>query len=287
MAIVYLNGRFLPVEQACVSVMDRGFLFGDGVYEVIPAYGGRLFHVQAHLQRLDQSLSGIRLANPLSHARWQEILEEVVRCNGGGDLGVYLQVTRGPAPKRDHAFPAHPVPTVFVLGSPIAPLAPALAQSGVSAVTVPDMRWQNCHLKAITLLPNVLLRQLAIDQGAAEAILIRDGQVTEGAASNVFLVSDANLMTPPKGPFLLPGVTRDVILTLAVRNGIEAHETPITEAQLRNAQEIWVTSSTREILPVTELDGQAVGNGHPGPLWQRMMAIYQAYKEAFRAGRVD
>ena len=281
MGIVYLNGEYLPVERAQVSVMDRGFVFGDGVYEVIPVYGGRLFRLEQHLQRLARSLTGIRLANPLSDDGWRQCLQEVVARNGGGDQSVYVQITRGIAP-RDHAFPKETTPTVYAASSPLKPLAADVAEQGVGAITLQDIRWQRCDIKAITLLPNILLRQQAIDQGAVEAILVRDGQVNEGAASNLFMVKGGVLVTPPKGPFLLPGITRDLILELAAANGIAHREAKISPQDLTAAEEVWLTSSTREILPVTRLDQRPVADGKPGPLWRRMMGLYQDYKQGVR-----
>lgn len=275
---VYLNGRFLPLSQAHISVMDRGFLFGDGVYEVIPAYGGRPFRVEEHLQRLDSSLMKIRLAPPLSHAQWREILETLL--NGAGDQSIYLQVTRGVAAKRDHAFPADCRPTVFAMSTPIPPFSGA--QTGVRAVTLDDNRWTRCDIKATTLLANILLRQEAVDRGAVEAILVRDGHVTEGAASNVFVVADGTLSTPPKNHEILPGITRDLILELAEANDLPARECILSVEALRSAKEVWLTSSTREILPVTELNGKPVGEGCPGPLWRQMHGLLQAYKESLR-----
>ena len=281
MSIVYLNGEFLPMERAQVSVMDRGFIFGDGVYEVIPVYGGRLFRLEQHLQRLARSLKEIRLFNPLSGDQWRRCLQEVVQRNGAGDQSVYVQITRGVAP-RDHAFPEEVIPTVYVVSSPLKPLAAEWAEHGVAAVTLPDIRWQRCDIKAITLLPNILLRQQAIDQGAVEAILVRDGQVNEAAASNLFIVKAGELITPPKGPFLLPGITRDLVLELAAAHGIAHREAQITPQDLAVAEEVWLTSSTREILPVTRLDQRQVGNGKPGALWRKMMGLYQDYKQIVR-----
>lgn len=284
--IVYLNGRFLPQDQAFVPVMDRGFVFGDGVYEVIPVYGGRPFRLHQHLQRLQHSLDGIRLANPMADERWCEILHRVVAENGGGEQSVYLQVTRGHAP-RDHAFPAQTAPTVFISSSPLKPVAPQLLKDGVAAITLEDIRWKYCHIKAIALLPNILLRQQAIDAGAQEAILIRDGVVTEGAASNVFMVRDGVIKTPPKGPFLLPGITRDLVLELAQTHGLAQQECEFGPAELASADEIWLSSSTKELLPVTRLDAAAVGTGRPGPVWQRMHELYQDYKRALIAGTAE
>ncbi|MGX2041995.1 D-amino acid aminotransferase [Methylocaldum sp. MU1018] len=274
--LVYLNGDYLPLNEAKVSVLDRGFLFGDGVYEVVPVYGGRPFRLDEHLRRLDSSLRGIRMTNPLSDDRWAEIFDRLI--TGEHDQYIYLQVTRGAAPKRDHAIPADVRPTVFVMCSAITPIP----VDGVRAVTLDDIRWQWCHIKAITLLANVLLRQEAVDRGAAEAILVRDGWITEGAASNVFAVIDGVLTTPPKGSDLLPGITRDLVLELARENGVPAVERRIQLDDLKRAPEIWLTSSTREILPVIELDGVAVGRGEPGPLWPQMQAVYQAYKHRLR-----
>ncbi|MEO6696941.1 MAG: D-amino acid aminotransferase [Gammaproteobacteria bacterium] len=281
---VYLNGEFLPLDQAKVSVLDRGFIFGDGVYEVIPVYGGQLFRLNQHLQRLDQSLGGIRLANPLAYDQWASILEELVERNAteqSGDQSVYLQVTRGVA-KRDHAFPKGVTPTVFAMSNPLAPLPASLAAEGIAAITLDDIRWRYCNIKAITLLPNILLRQQALDADAAEAILISNGEVTEGAASNLFIIKDNILITPPKGPRLLPGITRDLILELAELHGIACHESVILENELRVEDEVWLTSSTKEILPVTRLDGKAVSGGKPGPVWTRVIALYQDYKRALR-----
>jgi len=282
MSIIYLNGKYQPDQDACVSVMDRGFIFGDGVYEVIPAYGGHLFRLAEHLQRLQNSLDAIRLPNPHTTPQWQTILETLIDKNNGGDLSVYLQVTRGPA-KRDHALPANIQPTVFAMANPLTPPTKESLKDGIKAITTQDYRWLNCHIKAISLLPNVLLRQLAIDAGATESILIRHNEATEGAASNLFIVENGVIVTPPKGPFLLPGITRDLILELANDNHISTEETTITEQRLRDADEIWMTSSTKEILPVTYLDGIAVGNGKPGPVWSRMVDLFQAFKNSLRS----
>jgi D-alanine transaminase len=284
--LVYLNGDFLPPDQAKVSVFDRGFVFADGVYEVIPAYGGRPFRLPQHLARLDNSLAGIRLSNPLAARDWQAVFTRLVEAGGGGDQSVYLQVTRGPA-ERDHAFPKQVTPTVFAYSQPLKYPEPAQLAAGVAAITVPDIRWQRCDIKAIALLPNVLMRQQAIEQGAAEAILIRDGLMTEGSASNIFLVLKGILVTPPKGPFILPGVTRDLTLELARAHGLACEERAVTEAELRGAEELMLSSSTKELLPITRLDGKPMGSGKPGPLHARLHALYQDYIRDFRAGKVE
>ncbi len=276
--IVYLNGEFLPLSQAKVSVLDRGFLFGDGVYEVIPVYGGSPLRLAEHLQRLENSLSGIRMVPPLDRQQWVLIFNRLI--HGVDDQSIYLQVTRGVGTKRDHAFPLGIAPTVFAMCTPIAPI-PA---SGVKAITVPDIRWQWCHVKAITLLANVLQRQQAVDEGCAEAILLRDGYAMEGAASNLFAVVDGVLLTPPKGNDILPGITRDLVVELAQANTMKFEERGISVDELRRAEEVWLTSSTREVLPVVELDGRKVCDGVVGPVWARMNGLYQALKEELRKG---
>jgi len=280
----YLNGALLPLDEAQVSVMDRGFLFGDGVYEVIPVYGGRLFRLSHHLQRLQNSLDAVRIGNPMSESEWGDMLAELVARNTGSDQAVYLQVTRGAAPKRDHAFPADIRPTVFAMSTPAAAPRDIETEQGIKAVTLPDIRWQHCNIKAITLLPNVLLRQQAIEADTAEAILIKAGYAIEGAASNIFIVSNGLLITPPNGPALLPGITRDLIIELAAGNAIPYREAEILAADLFDADEIWLTSSTREISPVIQLDDTTISGGKPGPLWRRMIELYQDYKTAVRKG---
>lgn len=284
--VVYLNGEYLPISQAQISVLDRGFLFGDGVYEVIPAYGRQLLRLDEHLRRLQNSLDGIRLANPLPDQQWREILQHLLNDNKSEDQYVYLHISRGVAEKRDHLFPERVIPTVFVMVSPMLPVSREQLAEGIAAVTLDDIRWHACHIKATALLANTLLRQQAEDEGAAEAILIRDGYATEGAASNLFLVKDGVLKTPPVSPLLLPGITRDLVLELAQNNGIRTDECDVSEQDLITADEIWLTSSTKEIRPVVQLNGQPVGNGHFGPIWDKMITIYQAYKAHLRQGEV-
>ena len=284
---VFLNGELVAREDAKISVMDRGFLFGDGVYEVIPVYNGKLFRLAEHLQRLQNSLDGIQLANPYSDDQWQRYLQDLVNNAGGGDLSLYLQVTRGAAEKRDHAFPTDVEPTIFAMTSAFAPPAGEILAQGLRAVTVEDIRWKWCHIKSIALLGNVLLKQQALDTGADEAILIRDGLATEGSASNLFAVIDGTLVTPPKGPKLLPGITRDLVVELSAQHQLPCVEREISQTELGNADEIWVTSSTREIVAVTELDDTPVGDGKPGPIWRQMFDWYQAYKEALRRGEAE
>ena len=287
MPTAYLNGEFLPLSETRISVMDRGFLFGDGVYEVIPVYGGRLFRLEHHLKRLQNSLDAIRISNPLAPAEWHLMLTKLVESNDAEDQAVYLQVTRGVAEKRDHAFPADVTPTLFAMSTPMAESVDIDAIPGVSAVTLEDIRWNLCNVKAITLLPNVLLRQQAIDGGGTEAILIKNGLAIEGAASNVFIVSNGLLITPANGPSLLPGITRDLVIELAANHAIPFREADITEQQLFDAEEIWLTSSTREISPVIQLNDRVISAGKPGPLWRHMMNLYQDHKMAIRKGEAS
>jgi D-alanine transaminase len=287
MTTAYLNGTFLPLEDASVPVMDRGFLFGDGVYEVIPVYAGRLFRLAHHLQRLRNSLQAVHIDNPLADSDWETMLTELVNRNATPDQAVYLQVTRGVAAQRDHAFPADTQPTLFAMSTPMTASADIDSIAGATAITLPDVRWKLCNIKAITLLPNVMSRQQAVDAGAVEAILIKDGYAIEGAASNVFIVKNDLLITPPNGPALLPGITRDLIIELAANHAIPFREADITEAELFAADEIWLSSSTREISPVTLLDDTVISAGKPGPLWKRMITLYQQYKAALRCGQAD
>ena len=273
---VYLNGNYIPLNEAKVSVLDRGFLFGDGVYEVIPSYSGHLFHFQDHLQRLENSLAGIKLANQHSREQWLEIL--IPLLDPQFDQYIYLQITRGVASKRDHAFPDNVPATVFAMCSNIVPFADL--NNGIKAISVDDSRWQFCNIKAITLLGNILHRQEAIENGSAEALLVKEGYVVEGAASNIFAVIDGILTTPAKSNSILPGITRDVILDIARKNDIPCREDNISFASIQAASEIWVTSSTREIIPVVELDSKLVGDGKPGSVWHIINHLFQAYKKS-------
>ncbi|MCX7627859.1 MAG: D-amino acid aminotransferase [Methylophilaceae bacterium] len=275
--IVYLNGHFLPLAQAHVSVLDRGFIFGDGVYEVIPAYSRRAFRLDEHLRRLQHSLDGIRLANPHTNAEWADLIRELIARNTGEDQYLYLHLTRGVA-LRDHAFPQGVAPTVFMMSTPLVPPPREWCETGVAAVSAIDNRWDRCDIKAIALLPNVLLRQLAVDHGAVETVLFRDGILTEGAASNIFAVENGVILAPPKDNHMLPGITYDLVLELAEAHGIPCEIGRYGEARIRAADELWLTSSTKEILPITRLDDRPVGSGRPGPVFRKMHALYQEYK---------
>ena len=274
---VFLNGKLLPAEQATVSVLDRGFIFGDGVYELVPVYSRVPFRLDEHLARLERSLGETRIRNPYSRAEWRSHIYQLIDAQGFDDQSVYFQVTRGVA-KRDHAFPKGVPPTVFLMSNPLVTPPQPQVDDGVCAITAADNRWLRCDIKAIALLPNVLLRQQAVDAGCVETVLIRDGSVTEGAASNIFVLRNGVLLAPPKNHLMLPGITYDVILELAAGDGIRHEVRAVAEQELRDATEIWLTSSTREVLAITQLDGQAVGGGRPGPLFKRMYALYQDYK---------
>lgn len=279
---VYLNGNFQPLNDAKVSVMDRGFLFGDSIYEVIPAYNGRLFRLPHHLERLSDGLHAIGMLNPMSEVEWSSVLERLIRQNPEQDQSVYIQVTRGPTEQRDHTLPESVNPTVFAMAAPMK--EPSNDNPGITAITLDDIRWRLCNIKATTLLANVLLKQQAKEANAVEAILIRDGDAIEGAASNLFIVSDGELITPPKSNFLLPGITRDLILELAAKNAIPFTERAIKEDELIDADEIWLTSSTKEIMPVITLDGTPVADAKPGAMYREMTTIYSEYKELVKQG---
>jgi len=279
---VYLNGKFTPLAEAQVSVLDRGFLFADGVYEVIPAYGGKLFRLPQHLNRLNNSLEAIRMAPVMSHQQWEKVLNKLLTAHQESDQSVYIQVTRGSGVNRDHKLPTDYQPTIFAMCQTIVTADLTTIAKGISAITLDDIRWDWCHIKSVALLGNILLKQQASDQQCAEAILLRDGYATEGSASNLFIIEDNKLITPPKSHNLLPGITRDLVLELAQQEGLECQEREISEQQLTHASEIWLTSSTREIMPVTELNRQPINNGKPGAIWQKISRHYSDFKNQLR-----
>ena len=275
--IVYLNGEFIPLSEAKIPVLDRGFIFGDGIYEVIPVYAKRLFRLDEHLDRLNNSLDAIRIPNPYPESEWKKILSQLVMKSETEDQSIYLQITRGVA-KRDHAFPEKITPTVFMMSNPLIVTSEAMFNKGIAVITLDDIRWQYCNIKAITLLPNILLRQTAIDEGAQEAVLVRDGEVTEGSASNIFIVIDSVIKTPPKSSRLLPGVTRDLIVELAKNNDMKCVEANFSRTELEAADEIWLTSSMKEVMPIVKLNDETVGDGKPGTVTRQMYQIFQTYK---------
>jgi D-alanine transaminase len=276
---VYLNGQFLPLEDAKVSVLDRGFIYGDGVYELVPVYGRRPYRLRQHLARLQRSLDGIRLANPHTDAEWEAIIAGLIGRMAFADQGVYLQVTRGAA-KRDHAFPAGVAPTVFMMSNPLALPSREQIERGVAVVTAVDERWLHCDLKTISLLGNVLARQLAVDAGATETVLFRNGYLTEASASNVLLVRDGVIVAPPKDNQILPGITYDVAFELAREGGLPIEVRPVPKDEALAADEMWLSSSTKEVLAVTSLDGRPFGGGKPGPVFRKVHALFQASKAA-------
>jgi D-alanine transaminase len=284
-SIVFLNGNFMPVEEARVPVLDRGFIFGDGVYELIPVYSRVPFRLDEHLARLERSLAAVRIRNPYSRAEWRDIILQLVAKQSVEDQGVYFQVTRGVA-KRDHAFPKDSVPTVFVMSNPLVTPPRELVERGAVALSAVDDRWHRCDIKSISLIGNCLLRQVSADAGAAETILFRDGKLTEASASNVFVVKGGVILSPPKSNLILPGITYDVIAEIAQAAGLALEYRDVGEAEVRGADEIWVTSSSKEVLAIVTLDGKPVADGKPGPVFRRVHALYQEFKQkVMRAGK--
>ena len=276
--LCYLNGQQIKLADARISPLDRGFLSGDGVYEVVPVYDGKPFRFAAHAERLTRSLAALRIKDPYSREHWRRIVDALVAANGGGDQYLYLQVSRGAEFGRNHAPLPDIEPTVFLYCSPWPQIAADTLAQGLSCITAQDTRWARCDIKSTALLANVLLRQLAVDAGAAETILLRDGRLMEGSASTVHVVLRGEIVTPPNSYRILPGTTRGALFDIAETLGIAQRTAEISEAELRAADEIWLSAATREVQPVTRLDGNPVGTGQPGPLWQRVYAAYQALK---------
>ena len=276
--LCYLNGAYLPLTEARISPLDRGFLFADAVYEVMPVYRGRPFRFAAHAERLGRSLAGIGMEDPHTRAEWRAILGTLIERNGGGDCYIYWQVTRGAQLGRTHA-PLPQIPrTVFAFCAPWPRPAEDLAERGISCVTASDTRWARCDIKSTALLANALLRQLSVDAAAGETILLRDGELTEASASAVHVVLGGEVLMPPNSRRILPGTTRGAVEEMAARAAIPCRVQPISEAQLRSADEVWISAATREVQPVTTLDGHPIGTGRPGPLWRRVYEELQRYK---------
>ncbi len=275
---VYLNGKFLPQEEATVSILDRGFMLGDGVYELIPVYRRIPFRLNEHLRRLQHSLDGIRLPNPMRDSEWRQVITQVINLHESDNQSVYLQVTRGAAP-RDHAFPKTVSPTVLVMSNPLNSPDPLQIENGICVVSSQDLRWGRCDLKTIGLLPNVLAKQKAVEAGCVECILFREGVLTEGAASNIFVVKDDVILAPVKDHRMLPGITYDLVIELARADNIPVVVRDIAESEARTADELWLTSSSREVQAIVELDGLPVGSGVPGPFYRRMYTLYQNFKQ--------
>ena len=282
--IAHFNGKLLPLDRISISPLDRGFIFGDGVYEVIPVYEGSALRAREHFERLQRSMDEIALRNPHTVDEWMRLTEELL-AHHPGNQSVYIQVTRGAPKKRDHAIPKDLEPTVFMMCYPLASPSRDAVENGVACVTSEDFRWQKCHIKSTSLLGNVLARQISVDAGATETILLRDGFVTEASASNVFVVKNGVVAAPPRDNLILMGITYDLVMRLAGEGEIRVEMRPVPEAELRSADEIWLSSSTKEVLAVTTLDGKPVANGRPGPIFRRMHELYQEHKAKVRGGR--
>ena len=275
--ICYLNGSYLPLSDARVSPLDRGFLFGDAVYEVIPVYRGRPFRLREHLDRLNRSLGAIRMSAPRSHPEWAAICLQLVEQSGARDSYIYIQVSRGAELGRNHAWPEGLMPTLFAYVTALDATPAALLDQGVAAVTTAEIRWARRDIKSTALLANILLKKLAADAGAYETIMIENGELTEGSSTTVHVISNGVIHTPPNDHRILPGTTRDVVTELAVRLTLSSDSSRVPEALLRSADEIWLAFATRGVLPVTLLDGEPVGSGKPGPLFKRMHAAFVDY----------
>ena len=287
--MIYLNGEWMPVEQARVPVLDRGFIFGDGIYEFIPVYGRKPFRAAPHFARLKRSLAEIGIPNPHADAEWNSLLQTIISKQAFEDQGVYFQVTRGVAP-RDHAFPKFPhvpKPTVFMMSNPLVTPSAAQFASGVACVTAVDNRWHRCDIKSTSLLGNVLMRQLAAEHDAVEAVMFRDGYLSEASASNVFVVKDGTVLAPLKDHLMLHGITLDAVIDLARGTGLPLQLRPITESEVWGADELWLSSSSKEVVAITTLDGKAVGAaahaGKPGPVYAKIRAAFDAAKAASSA----
>jgi D-alanine transaminase len=280
-SLCHLDGEFLRLCDAKVSVLDRGFIFGDGIYEVIPVYGRRLFRFEQHMARLERNLGKVRIANPHDRAAWLALVRRLVAAQAAEDQLVYIQVTRGVAP-RDHVMPPDIAPTVFAMSTPMKPPTADQRHHGVACVTARDFRWERGDIKSTSLLGNVLARQMSADHGAVETILFRDGWLTEASSSNVWIAHEGALLGPPMSEHVLQGIRVDLLVELCEEEGIACNLRPIAEADVRVADEIMLTSATKEVLPVTRLDGEPVGHGalrgKPGPIYARLHEAYQRAK---------
>lgn len=273
----FLNGEFLPLDQCMIPVMDRGFIFGDSIYELIPVYARQPFRMAQHLARLQRSLNEVHIVDPFGVTSWLEMVQQLIANVSWDDSFVYIQVTRGVAP-RDHAVPENCQPTVFAMIKPLPLIDENIYQHGLRATLLEDIRWDRCDIKVTSLLANILLKQKAIDAGSHEAIFIRDGKVLEGSASNIFVVVDGRIYTAPKNNLILPGITRDFILELINDLSLDCVEQALDASRLSAAQEVWMSSSTKEVLPITTLNGEAVGDGRPGKLWKQVYEAFQSKK---------
>jgi D-alanine transaminase len=277
--IVYLNGTFVPLAEARIPVLDRGFIFGDGIYEVVPVYGGVPFRWREHLRRLRRSLGKVRIDNPMNDSGWTDLVREIVSRHPWSNQFVYMQITRGVA-KRDHAFPQGVTPTVFAMSSEMPAIPPAQLQQGVAAVTIADERWLHCDIKSTSLLGNVFARQSAVDAGAVEAVMFRDGFLTEGSSSNIWVVRGGTLLAPPRDNRILEGIRYGLVEELCASEGVPFEVRPVSRDEVASADELMLSSATKEVLPITRLDGKPVGDGKPGPVFNRLHGGYQRAKRA-------
>jgi len=278
---VYLNQQYIELKDAKISVLDRGFLFGDGVYEVIPVYNNTLFRVDEHLNRLEQSLQALRIRNPLTQQQWLEIFATLIQKNQVSNASIYLQVTRGTGQVRAHLPTETLTPTIFVACSALKKKKIAELKAGLTAITLPDLRWQHCYIKTISLLANVLALERAYEADAQAALFIRDGLVTEECMRNVFIVKNNVIKTPVKNQSILGGITRDVIIELAHQHHLPLEETAITEHDLLTADEVFVSSSTLEIVPILKINDALINNGQAGPVWEKLITLYRAFIENY------
>ena len=274
---VYLSGEFMPIEDAKISPLDRGFIFGDGVYEVIPYYAGRGLRAVEHLKRLQRSLDELQIDNPYPIAQWESLINTLVARNGGGNVGVYIQVTRGVA-KRDFPPPMGLTQTVFMMANPLATPKAEIYENGISCVSLDDNRWLRCHIKATALLGAVLLKHESNQAGADEAVLFRDGYLTESSASNIAAVKDGVILCPPMDNLILPGITYELMIELAGKNNMPLEIRRVHRREVKQADELWITSSTKEVVPIVMLDDKPVGDGRPGPVFKKMRGLFDDYK---------
>ncbi|HJS17022.1 MAG TPA: D-amino acid aminotransferase [Rheinheimera sp.] len=282
MSVVYLNGQFMPASEAKISPMDRGFLFGDGIYEVIPSYGGRCVGFTSHIKRLQQGLAALEIHCGLTEQDWQELVQRLIRQNGAGNLGVYLHVSRGTDTKRAHAYPKGIQPTIFAYCFDIASEPQADLDTAVryKVITAPDLRWQRCHIKSTALLGNVMHHQQAAALGLNECILFDEHDfLTEGSSTNVFIVKDSVVVTPPLSHKILPGITRQLLLSILRQHStLKVEERPVSKNEVLAADEVWLTSSSKEVAAVIEVDGQAISNAKPGTVWLQAQQLFGQYK---------
>lgn len=274
-SLVYLNGEYVRLADAKVSVLDRGFIFGDGIYDVVPAYSGKPFRMEGHLARLERSMAAIGIRCKLTRTDWEGIVRELIDRSGLGDCMVYIQVTRGVA-RRDHAFPKGVEPTIFCMVSPFRRPDAAAREQGLSAIGIPDQRWLRCDIKSVSLLGNVLARQAAVEAGVDDVIQFRDGWLSEGSAANIWVVQGGTLLAPPRDNLILEGIRYGLLEELARDTGVPFVARPITQQEVSAADELLLTAATKEVLPITRYDGRPVGNGRPGPVYARLRAAYDA-----------